>query len=148
MRNGRMIINFGIFFAWKSAVLATADIQSHEDSAPFSFGNRFQNSLITLENFIKPIGVLWDVSEFFGPRFRPSYTKSTNGPLVCGALGVKNCPLDMLQRHASARISTIFEGELLKNHRERRLFPTSLCGSVFGGFSPQKLQFLEVEELD
>ena len=147
-RNGRMVTKFGIFFAWKSAVLSKADIQSHEDSAHFSFGNRLKNSFIISENFIKPIGVLWNVFEFSGPSFRASYTKSTNGPLVCGALGVQNCPLDLSQRHVSATISTILEGSLFKTHRERKLFPASLCDRVFGGFSPQKLCFLENEDTD
>jgi hypothetical protein len=134
-----MVTDFGIFFAWKFAVLSKADIQPHEDSANFSFGNRLKHSSIPSENFIKPIGVLWNVLEFFGPRFRASYTKSTNGPLVCGALGVQNCPLDISQIQMSTTIFTSLEAKTCKNHGERRLCLTSTCDSVLGGFSPQEL---------
>ena len=148
LRNGRMVINFGIFFAWRFVGFSTADSQIREDPADFNSGNRFKNSSIALKKFLRLHGTPWNEFDFFGPHFCASYTKSLTGPLVCGFSRVQKCPLDMSQIHISATFSTILEEETSTTHRERQLFLTSLYERVFGGFSPQKLRSLKNEESD
>ena len=148
LRNGRMVINFGNFYAWKIVGFSFADNLSREDPANFLFGNRFKHSSITLKKILSPIGTSWNEFEFFGSHISFSYTKSLTGPLVCGVLGVQTWLLDILQIHIQGTFSAILEGNAIKNHRERRLFLTSLCERVFGGFSPLKLLFLKNEGSD
>ena len=148
LRNGRMVINFGIFFAWKFVGFSMADNLSRGDSTDFLICNRLKDSSIILEKILSPIGTSWNEFEFFGSYISSSYTKSLTGPLVCGVLGVQTWLLDMLQIHIQGTFSTILEGNAIKNHREWRLFLTSLCERVFGGFSPLKLLFLKNEGSD
>ena len=148
LRNGRMVINFGIFFAWKFVGFSMADNLSRGDSTNFLICNRLKDSSIILEKILSPIGTSWNEFEFFGSYISSSYTKSLTGPLVCGVLGVQTWLLDMLQIHIQGTFSAILEGNAIKNHRERRLFLTSLCERVFGGFSPLKLLFLKNEGSD
>ena len=148
LRNGRMVINFGNFYAWKIVGFSLADNLSREDPANFLFGNRFKHSSITLKKILSPIGTSWNEFDFFVSHFSSSYTKSLTGPLVCGVLGVQTWLLDMLQIHIQGTFSAILEGNAIKNHREWRLFLTSLCERVFGGFSPLKLLFLKNEGSD
>ena len=148
LRNGRMVTNFGIFFAWKFDGFSMADNLSHEDSTEFLSFDRLKDSSIILEKILSPIGTSWNEFEFFGSYISSSYTKSLTGPLVCGVLGVQTWLLDMLQIHIQGTFSTILEGNAIKNHREWRLFLTSLCERVFGGFSPLKLLFLKNEGSD
>jgi len=146
--NGRMVTDFGFFSASKFVGFSLTDNQIREDPADFSYVDRFYYTSSTSENFMELIGDLWNVFVFFRSGFRVNPTKSFNGPLVCGTLGVKQCPLDMSQKHTKATISIILEGGLLKTHRERQLFPISLSDSVFGEFSPLNLQFLQNEDSD
>ncbi len=148
LRNGRMVINFGIFFAWKFVGFSMADNLSRGDSTDFLICNRLKDSSIILEKILSPIGTSWNEFDFFGPHFCASYTKSLTGPLVCGVSRVQTCPLDMLQIHISATFSTILEEETSTTHRERQLFLTSLYERVFGDFSPQKLRSLKNKESD
>ena len=148
LRNGRMVIKFGIFFAWKFVGFSMADNLSRGDSTNFLICNRLKDSSIILEKILSPIGTSWNEFEFFGSYISSSYTKSLTGPLVCGVLGVQTWLLDMLQIHIQGTFSAILEGNAIKNHREWRLFLTSLCERVFGGFSPLKLLFLKNEGSD
>ena len=146
--NGRLASDFDIFLASKFLVL---EITDHKILAVWTgniYADRFHTSPIRLDRIPRPSGILWSEFDFFGFRFSASYNKSMHGPLVCGVLGVKKCPLDMSQRHMSASFSTILEGDMLKTNRERQLFPISLSDSVFGEFSPQNLQFLQNEDSD
>ena len=148
LRNGRLVINFGNFYAWKIVGFSLADNLSREDPANFLFGNRFKHSSITLKKILSPIGTSWNDFDFFVSHFSSSYTKSLTGPLVFGVLGVQTCPLDMLQIHTQGTFSTIMEGKTRNNHREQQLFLNSLYKRVFDGFSPQKLRFLKKEKSD
>jgi hypothetical protein len=143
-----MVINFGNFFAWKFVGFSMADNLPRGDSTDFLICNRLKDSSIILEKILSPIGTSWNEFEFFGSHISSSYTKSLTGPLVCGVLGVQTWLLDMLQIHIQGTFSAILEGNAIKTHRERRLFLTSLCERVFGGFSPQNLFLLMNDESD
>ena len=76
LRNGRMVINFGNFYAWKIVGFSLADNLSREDPANFLFGNRFKHSSITLKKILSPIGTSWNEFEFLSLILAPAIPSS------------------------------------------------------------------------
>jgi len=97
--NGRLASDFDNFLAWKFLDLEVADHKILADLAGTIYHDRFHTSSIRCDPILRPSGILWNEFEIFGHQFSASYTKSSHGPLVCGILGVKKCPLDMSQRY-------------------------------------------------